>query len=129
MALTIHIYYIGTNGNAKKFAEEMTTTGIVNEIRAEEGNLKYEYYFSMNDEETVLLIDSWINQQALDKHHHSPMIKKIIELREKYKLRMNVERYISDAAGIPEKDKAFITVQFSHYLSFKNIFFQFRHCT
>lgn len=42
----------------KKFAEEMVSSGTVEEIRAEDGNLKYEYFFPMNDKETVLLIDS-----------------------------------------------------------------------
>ena len=108
MAIVINIYYTGADGNARKFAEEMTSTGIVDEIRAEEGNLKYEYYFPMNDGETVFLIDSWMNQEAIDKHHASPMMKKIIDLREKYNLTMNVERYVLDEEGIPEKDKAFI---------------------
>lgn len=108
MAITINIYYSGTKGNAKKFAEEMLSSGIVDEIRAEEGNLKYEYFLPINDNETVLLIDSWENQQAIDAHHHSPIMQKIIDLREKYDLNMKVERYITDESGIPEKDKAFI---------------------
>lgn len=108
MAITINIYYSGTNKNARKFAEEMLSSGIVDEIRAQEGNLKYEYFLPMNDDETVLLIDSWENQQALDIHHKSPMMQKIIDLREKYDLSMEVERYITDEVGIPEKDKAFI---------------------
>ena len=108
MAITINIYYSSINGNARKFAEDMIQSGIVDEIRAEEGNLKYEYFFPMNDAETVLLIDSWKNQQALDTHHKSPMMQKIIDLREKYDLSMKVERYITDESGIPEKDKAFI---------------------
>ena len=53
-------------------------------------------------------MDSWVNQQSLDKHNSSPMMKEIIRLREKYQLSMKVERYISDEEGIPEKDKAFI---------------------
>lgn len=108
MALTVNIYYSGTGGNARKFAEEMLSSGIVDEIRAEEGNLKYEYFFPMNDNETLLLIDSWENQKALDKHHASPMMQKIVDLREKYNLTMRVERYITDEAGIPDKDKVFI---------------------
>ncbi len=108
MALTINIYYSGINGNARRFAEEMLSSGIVDEIRAEEGNLKYEYFFPMNDNETVLLIDIWENQQALDIHHKSPMMAKIISLREKYKLNMKVERYVTDDSGIPDKDKTFI---------------------
>lgn len=108
MAITVNIYYTGTNGNARKFAEEMISTGIVNEIRAEEGNLKYEYFFPMNDNETVLLIDSWENQSTLDIHHKSTMMSKIISLREKYNLSMKVERYITDKSGVPDKDKVFI---------------------
>ena len=108
VAITINIYYSGTNGNARKFAEEMLSSGIVDEIRAEDGNLKYEYFLPLNDDETVLLIDSWKHQKALDIHHQSPIMQKIIYLREKYDLSMKVERYITDKSGIPEKDKAFI---------------------
>ena len=108
MAITINIYYRGENGNARRFAEEMIFSGIVDEIRAEDGNLKYEYFYPVNDPDTVLLIDSWYDQEALDRHHASPMMEKIVQLREKYDLHMKVERYISENTGIPEKDKAFI---------------------
>ncbi len=108
MAVTVNIYYSGVNGNAKKFAEEMVSSGIVSDIRAQDGNLKYEYFFPMDDQETVLLIDSWKDQNSIDIHHASPMMAKIIELREKYDLHMKVERYVSDEAGISETDKAFI---------------------
>ena len=108
MAITVNIYYSGTNGNARKFAEEMISTEIVDEIRAEEGNLKYEYFFPMSDSETVLLIDIWKDQLALDIHHKSLLMSRIISLREKYNLTMKVERYITDEAGIPDRDKMFI---------------------
>ncbi len=108
MALTVNIYYSGTNGNARKFAEEMVSSGTADSIRAEEGNIRYEYFFPMNDGETVLLIDSWKDQHSIDVHHASPMMKKIIELREKYDLHMKAERYVSDENGVPEADKAFI---------------------
>ncbi|MBD5484827.1 MAG: antibiotic biosynthesis monooxygenase [Lachnospiraceae bacterium] len=108
MAITVNIYYSGANGNAKKFAEEMVANGIVSDIRAEEGNLKYEYFFPMEDQETVLLIDSWKDQHSIDVHHASPMMAKITELREKYDLHMRVERYVSDEDGAPVTDSEFI---------------------
>ena len=108
MSVTVNIYYSGVNGNARKFAEEMMLSGIVSDIRSEDGNLKYEYFFPIEDKETVLLIDCWKDQNSLDIHHASPMMSKIIALREKYNLHMKVERYISDEAGIPETDKSFI---------------------
>ena len=94
MSLTINIYYTGENGAAKKFAEEMVSTGVVDRVRAEKGNLRYNYVFPMDDPETVLLIDRWESQEALDEHHKSPMMKEIAELRDKYKLHMKVEQFV-----------------------------------
>jgi quinol monooxygenase YgiN len=108
MAITINIYYTGKNGNARKFAEEMISSGVVNDIRTEDGNIRYDYFYPMNDTETVLLIDSWENQKAIDIHHASPMMEQITRLREKYDLSMKVERYVSDEAGIPSDDKKYI---------------------
>ena len=108
MAITVNIYYSGVNGNAGKFAEEMISSGVVDNIRAEDGNLRYEYFFPMEDKETVLLIDSWKDQASIDAHHASPMMERITKLREKYDLHMKVERYLSDEEGIPEADQAFI---------------------
>ncbi len=96
MAITVNIRYKGQNGSARKFAEEMESTGTADEVRAEAGNLRYEYYFPMNDPEMVLLIDAWENQEALDVHHASPMMATIAALREKYDLHMTVERFIDE---------------------------------
>lgn len=107
-AITVHIYYTGENGSAKAFVKEMLTSGLVDEIRKEKGNRSYEYFFSVEDEETVLLVDSWDNQEAIDLHHASSIMDKITELRIKYHLRMKVERYFLDETGIPKKDQKFI---------------------
>lgn len=96
MSLVVNLYYTGTNGSARKFAEEMVASGIVDAVRGEEGNLRYEYFFPMDDPETVLLIDAWKDQAALDFHHKSPMMKQIAQLRDKYHLKLRVERYISE---------------------------------
>ena len=94
MSFTINIYYTGQNGSAKEFAKEMVESGVVNRVRAESGNLKYEYFYPMDDPETVLLIDRWENQEALDAHHKSPMMREIANLREKYNLHMHVEQFV-----------------------------------
>jgi len=93
MSITVNLYYTGKDGSARKFAEEMMSSGIVDAVRAEEGNERYEYFFPMEDPETVLLIDRWRDQEAIDFHHKSEMMKQIAALREKYKLRLRVERY------------------------------------
>ena len=104
--ITVNLYYTGTNGNAQKFAREMESSGTAAAIRAEQGNIRYEYFFPMNDPETVLLIDAWDSQAAIDAHHASPMMETIQALREKYDLHMRVERFVS--AETPESEERFI---------------------
>ena len=106
MAITVNLRYSGKDGAARNFAEEMTASGTVAAIRAEEGNLRYEYYQSFDDPETVLLIDSWTDQAAIDAHHASPMMATIAALREKYDLHMTVERFVNDEDN--EEDRRFI---------------------
>ena len=108
MSIIVNLRYTGKSGSARAFAEEMTSSGTVDMIRNENGNLRYEYYLSFDDPETVLLIDEWTDQAAIDRHHASPMMQKITELRDKYDLHMTVERYVSDEDGIPDKDEEFI---------------------
>lgn len=108
MVLTVNIYYKGKDGAAITFAKEMIESGLVAEIRSKEGNLKYDYFLPIEDKETVLLIDQWANQEALDLHHQSATMQRILDLRQKYDLIMEVERYIEDESGIPEGDEQFI---------------------
>lgn len=105
MNITFNIYYKSENDNAKKFAEEMINSGIVDEVRSKKGNLRYEYFIPLNDDSTVLLIDSWENQEALDAHHNSDTMKKIRELRNKYDLHMTVEKYTKDDTDMENNNK------------------------
>ena len=112
MAITINIRYTGKNGAAQAFAREMISSGTVEKIRSEKGNLRYEYYLPFDEttddkNDTILLIDSWENQKAIDQHHATLMMKTIAELRDKYDLHMTIERFFSDD-NIPEQDKGFI---------------------
>lgn len=107
MAITVNLYYTGKDGAARAFAEEMVRSGTAEAIRREEGNLRYEYFVPLEDPETILLIDSWKDQEAIDLHHASPMMKKLAALREQYDLHMRAERYVSEE-GIPDFDRQFI---------------------
>ncbi len=101
--IAVNLYYTGKDGSARRFVEEMISSGTVDQIRAEDGNLRYEYFYPVDDPETVLLIDSWRDQEAIDVHHASPMMETIATLRDKYDLHMSVERFVSDDLETDEK--------------------------
>ena len=89
--ITVNLYYKGSSGSARAFAEEMESSGI------------YQYFQPLDDPETILLIDSWTDQDAIDVHHASPMMAQLAALREKYDLHMTVERYVSEDIGTDER--------------------------
>ncbi|MBQ2309763.1 MAG: antibiotic biosynthesis monooxygenase [Erysipelotrichales bacterium] len=101
--ITVHLYYTGKNGAARAFAEEMEASGIADAIRKEDGNLGYRYYEPLDDPETILLVDSWRDEEAIDVHHASPMMAKLAALREKYDLHMKAERFLSDERKTDER--------------------------
>ena len=105
MDIIFNIYYRSKDGNAKKFAEEMLSSGIVDEIRSKKGNFRYDYFYPLDDTDAVLLIDAWESQEALDEHHNSETMKKIIELRNKYDLHMKVEKYIRNEDDLSKNEK------------------------
>ena len=50
MSIIINIYYTGKDDNAKAFAEKMVKSGVVDKIRTEAGNIRYEYFFPIREQ-------------------------------------------------------------------------------
>lgn len=73
----------------KKWSKETLSKRFVQKKETE----KYDYYFPLEDPESLLLIDRWKDEEAIEKHHKSEMMAQINELRKKYKLKMKVERF------------------------------------
>ena len=87
------VFYKGKDGAARKFAEELIADGVDKAMREEPGCMHYEYYQSLDDPETVMLLDAWKDKESENLHHQSPNMPKVFELRAKYDLAMEVERY------------------------------------
>ena len=104
--LTILLRYRGKGASALLFSKEMHESGLMEEIRKEKGNLRYEHYQSLEDPEVLLLLDSWESQEALDLHHASPIMGRIASLREKYDLSVKAERFLP--AGENPGDERFL---------------------
>ncbi len=94
--IVLNVYYKGENGNAKRFVEEMEKSGIAPSVRAEEGNIEYAYFSSLGDDETVILVEKWESQRALDLHQAQKKMKTIAALRTNLGLSVCVEPYASD---------------------------------
>ena len=115
MSMIVTIRYSGKGNAAIDFAKEMVESGTLEKIRAEKGNLRYEYFVPLfdgsgNGEKTVLLIEQWENRAAIEAHQASHIMERIAKLREKYDIRRSIEFVVSDG-DVPESDKSFIKVE------------------
>lgn len=91
--VTFNIRYNAPKGNALKYMKDMTKSGIADSIRAIPGCLRYDFFIPQDDPQSVLLIDSWEDQEALNRYHHSPIMEKAKALRIKYKLERKAEMF------------------------------------
>lgn len=92
MSIVSNITYTGEGENARDYAIEMMSSGLVQKVREEPGCLRYDFYFPMEDKNSVLLINEFTDEAAIKAHHDTPMLRQIAALRKEFNLTMNVER-------------------------------------
>ena len=62
--LLLLVKYTAKPGGGEKFVREITASGILNTVRAEDGCEGYDYYFSAENPDTVLLVEKWASAKT-----------------------------------------------------------------
>lgn len=84
MELKLHVTYTAKPGCREQFVRKIVTTGILTEIRNEVGCLGYDYYFSAQDENVVLLIERWESEAHVRVHMTQPHMAQLRKIKEEY---------------------------------------------
>lgn len=84
MELTLHVTYTAKPGCREQFVRKIVTAGILTEIRNEAGCLGYDYYFSAQDENVVLLIERWESEAHVRVHLTQPHMAQLRKIKEEY---------------------------------------------
>lgn len=78
------IYKAKEKGAREAFVSELSSSGVLDLIRAENGCLKYEYYYSADDECKLVLFEEWQNKECQKIHMTQPHMKTAMEIKAKY---------------------------------------------
>ena len=78
------------------FLEMIITEGIDVACRAEDGNIKYDYYFAADDSDELLLIEKWRDADALARHGRQPHFARLGELKAEFVNDTTIEKYVSE---------------------------------
>lgn len=80
----------------EKFLEALRAEGLDAACRAEEGNIKYDYYFPEDGSGDLFLVEKWRDMNALAFHAQTPHLKRIGEIKPEFVDDTIIEKYLAE---------------------------------
>ena len=81
---TIYVTFQCAEGKREAFIKKVKEEGIVDAVRAEDGCIRYDYYYSEKDPNELLLIEAWESKQHQQIHIEQPHMAKLREIKPDY---------------------------------------------
>ena len=81
---TIYVKFNCIENKREAFVERMRNEGILDDIRAENGCIMYDYYFSEKDPCELLLIEQWKTKEYQQIHCTLPHMDRMREFKDEY---------------------------------------------
>ncbi|MBQ4601801.1 MAG: antibiotic biosynthesis monooxygenase [Clostridia bacterium] len=81
---SIYVRFTCLEGKREAFVEKMRSEGILEDVRNEDGCIKYDYYFSEKDPCELLLIEQWESKEHQQIHCTLPHMDKMREFKDDY---------------------------------------------
>ena len=78
------VTYTAKPGKRQDYISALTDSGILKKIREENGCLSYDFYFSEEDENTLLLVEQWQDADCQKIHLEQPHMKEAMAVKEQY---------------------------------------------
>ena len=80
----IYVVFKCLDGKREAFVERVKAEGIVDAVRAEDGCIRYDYYYSEKDPCELLLIEEWESQHHQQVHIDQPHMVRLREFKGDY---------------------------------------------
>ena len=82
-------YACNSEENRNAFYDALIENSVGVKSRNEKGCLGYSYYFPADDKTSLLLIEQWESDEALERHKAEPHFLFLQELKEKFNITTN----------------------------------------
>ena len=89
----LHVAYRCKSGAAEDFVRAVKESGVQALVRAEDGCLQYDYHLSLEEENTVVLLEKWRDGEALAAHMLQPHMNTLKDLKSRFVTETVLERY------------------------------------
>ena len=79
--LTLYVRYLAKPGCRESFLRQLTTEGIIDAIRREDGCLRYDYFLSVQNADEILLVEQWESEEKQQVHLRTAHMDRLREPR------------------------------------------------
>lgn len=90
---TIYVTFKCHSGKREAFVEKLQSEGIVKAVRAENGCIRYDYYYSEKDPDELLLIEAWESKEHQQIHISQPHMVRLREIKPDYVISSNLGEF------------------------------------
>jgi quinol monooxygenase YgiN len=81
---TIYVVFNCLPGKREAFDQRVKQEGIVDAVRAENGCIRYDYYYSEKDPNELLLVEAWESKEHQQIHLDQPHMVQLRALKDDY---------------------------------------------
>ena len=82
--IAILVSYKSENGAARGFAEEMESSGLAAQVRAEDGCIRYDYFYPVGSDNTLFLWEQWESREHQKAHCQTEHFARLGQLKEQF---------------------------------------------
>lgn len=87
----LHVRYIVKPGMRDTFVKDVLDSGLLDEVRRENGCLEYHYYCSTEEEDLVFLLERWTSRHCQQVHLEQPHTATLMKIKNRYVQETRVE--------------------------------------
>ena len=91
--LTWNVTYHTKPGHRDAFYQAILDLGTRDISRAEEGNLKYDYYLDLQDENALLLVESWTEPRFQEAHTKTEPFARLQALKSEHCDTVTIDKF------------------------------------
>ena len=91
--LLLIVTYHTKPGVREEFLSEVRTSGLLDQIRAEDGCIRYDYYLDVQNPDRILLVEEWETEEKQQKHRQTTNMAQLTAIKENYVVETILERH------------------------------------
>ena len=94
--IILHVTYHLLKNNGKEYVDALEASGIPGLCREEDGNIRYDYFYSVASEDQVLLVEVWRDKEALERHKETEHFQKLGQYKDQFVKETDIVRFSAE---------------------------------